>query len=304
MEHIEPDELAVLAVDGEEPSDAVAAHLERCAQCRGDYESFAGIVAAGRGGAAPRDAVAGSPRLGGPQGSPGAVGAVGLAADEDLPSPSVWQRIHGELGLDPALAEDPITARLAPATTAREVDGRVEATPEASAAPPTGTPTTTTTASDPDAPAVRPVRTLPSRARWWTLAAAAAVIGIVAGVTVGLAVARPSATQEVLARATLDPFPGWDASGDAIVEQDDEGRRSIVVDLDVAPTADAVQEVWLIRSDASGLVSLGLLDGASGRFALPADIDLGEFTIVDVSAEPLDGVPAHSGDSIVRGDLN
>ena len=63
-----------------------------------------------------------------------------------------------------------------------------------------------------------------------------------------------------------------------------------------------VREVWLIRSDASGLAGLGLY-GSSGRFAVPEGIDLDEFTLVDVSAEPVDGNPAHSGDSIVRGEL-
>ena len=50
-------------------------------------------------------------------------------------------------------------------------------------------------------------------------------------------------------------------------------------------------------------MSLGLLEGASGRFVVPDGIDLDEFTLVDVSAEPVDGDPAHSGDSIVRGEL-
>ena len=79
--------------------------------------------------------------------------------------------------------------------------------------------------------------------------------------------------------------------------------RSLVVDLDAEVPATDVREVWLIRSDASGLVSLGLLEGASGRFVVPDGIDLDEFTLVDVSAEPVDGDPAHSGDSIVRGEL-
>lgn len=31
---------------------------------------------------------------------------------------------------------------------------------------------------------------------------------------------------------------------------------------------------------------------------------LGAFPIVDISAEPLDGVPTHSGDSVTRGVLD
>jgi hypothetical protein len=36
---------------------------------------------------------------------------------------------------------------------------------------------------------------------------------------------------------------------------------------------------------------------------LPADIDIGQYPIVDVSVEPMDGNPAHSGVSIARGQL-
>jgi anti-sigma-K factor RskA len=86
----------------------------------------------------------------------------------------------------------------------------------------------------------------------------------------------------------------------------------VVVDLAADDSADGstdgstdgLREVWLLRADASGLVSLGLLDGATGRFSIPAGIDLAEFPVVDVSAEPADGNPGHSGDSIVRGTLS
>ncbi|WP_203230682.1 anti-sigma factor, partial [Agromyces humi] len=143
--------------------------------------------------------------------------------------------------------------------------------------------------------------------RWWPVAAAAAAVGIVAGIAIGVGASggfgsRP-ASQTIVATASLDAFPGWSATGSAQLEEGDDGVRSIVVDLDAEVPATDVREVWLIRSDASGLVSLGLLEGASGRFVVPDGIDLDEFTLVDVSAEPVDGDPAHSGDSIVRGEL-
>ncbi len=173
--------------------------------------------------------------------------------------------IHAELGLDPALRADPLTEAPSPPAPKRS-----------------------------------------SPARWWTFALAAAVVGVLAGVGIGFGIAQtaPPPSQTVLARAALEPFPGWEASGEALVEEDADGARSIVVDVDSPVPSGAVREVWLIRSDASGLVSLGLLDGASGRFTVPSGIDLGEYPIVDVSAEPLDGEPAHSGDSIVRGELH
>ena len=63
------------------------------------------------------------------------------------------------------------------------------------------------------------------------------------------------------------------------------------------------REVWLLTPDVKGLVSVGTLAGPSGRFALPAGLDLAEFSVVDVSEEQFDGNPAHSGNSIVRGAL-
>ena len=263
MAHIEPDELAVLALEGQEPDAAVRDHLDGCAECLAEYEAYAHTAALGRGGV---------PEHG-----------------DDLPSSAVWAGIHSELGLAPALVADPLSAevRTAPAP---------EAAVPASAPAPTPAPTPTPT----------PRRGGGSGAKWWTFALAAAIVGILAGVAIGFGIASTGSppAQTVLARAALEPFPGWDASGEALVEEDPDGTRSIVVDLDAPVPSGSVREVWLIRSDASGLVSLGLLDGTSGRFVVPSDVDLGEFPIVDVSAEPLDGEPAHSGDSIVRGELH
>ena len=61
--------------------------------------------------------------------------------------------------------------------------------------------------------------------------------------------------------------------------------------------------MWLLGADGKRLVSLGLLDGTTARFPLPPEVDLSQFPVVDVSLEPADGNPAHSGDSIVRGTL-
>lgn len=105
----------------------------------------------------------------------------------------------------------------------------------------------------------------------------------------------------VIASASLDPLPGWNTTGSAEVLETD-GRRELTVTL----PSDAVggyQEVWLISTDLTRLVSLGILQGESGTFALPPEIDLTDFAIVDVSDEPADGDPSHSGVSIVRGEL-
>lgn len=147
---------------------------------------------------------------------------------------------------------------------------------------------------------VTPLRRRPGR-RVWALVAGAAAAGLVIGGT-GVWAATRTAAPEVLASATLEPLPGWDASGKAFVETSD-GHRVLVVDLEGDVGASGFREVWLLRPDVSGLVSLGTLAGTTGRFDLPAGLDLDEFSVVDVSEEQFDGDPAHSGDSIVRGPL-
>ncbi|WP_448630836.1 anti-sigma factor domain-containing protein [Cellulomonas soli] len=115
---------------------------------------------------------------------------------------------------------------------------------------------------------------------------------------------RGTGAPTVTASATLDPLPGWQASGTAVVETSRDGSRVLVVDLaDGTPDEGGFREVWLLTPDVSGLISLGTLEGSEGRFDLPDGLDLDEFSVVDVSAERFDGDPAHSGDSIVRGPL-
>ncbi|MDJ0348043.1 anti-sigma factor [Cryobacterium sp. PH29-G1] len=204
---------------------------------------------------------------------------IGRVAGSDrvlTPPAQVWAGIHAELGLSDAVRTAPIAA--------------VPVTVVPVAAVPVGK---------------APVRLL-SRRRWVPLAVAAGVIGLVGGIAIGVAATTSGAPRDrVIAEATLDALPGWTASGSALVEVADDGRRSVVVDLD-APnsTSPSLREVWLLKVDASGLVSVGFLDGSTGRFTIPASVDLAQYPLVDVSAEPADGDPAHSGDSIVRGRLH
>jgi anti-sigma-K factor RskA len=141
------------------------------------------------------------------------------------------------------------------------------------------------------------------RRPWMALAAAAAAAVLVVGaVTTWNLTRTPPPT--VLATAALDPFPGWaDAAGEAVVEREADGTRVVRLTLDAEVPADSYREVWLITSDATELVSLGTVRGASGTFAIPDGIDLDRYELVDISDEPYDGDPAHSGDSIVRGEL-
>lgn len=188
------------------------------------------------------------------------------ADDGVVPAPpQVWEAVRDELGLSADLEPDGRAAARVPPSVRRE------------------------------------------RGRWstpWIAAAAAAgvVIGGVGGTVLAENLAEPATT--VVAYATLDPLPGWDAAGDAVVEETDDGVYELVVNFAGGNDAEGYREVWLIDSEVTRLVSLGVLVGSTGRFTLPPGVDLTEFPVVDVSDEPYDGDPAHSGNSILRGVLD
>ncbi|PXA70044.1 anti-sigma factor [Cryobacterium arcticum] len=211
------------------------------------------------------------------------IGRTAGSVDLVKPADAVWGRIHAALGLSDAVAAPP----------RRGVDTSVDAA----------------VVDESAAGMVRPpasVVELPRRRRWLPVAAAACLVGVLGGIgaTVWWQAARAPEPLPVIAEAQLDALPGWTASGRAYLEEDADGRREVVVDVDGGADAGGLREVWLLTADATGLVSVGLLDGATGRFSIPAGIDLAEYPVVDVSAEPDDGNPAHSGDSIVRGTLS
>lgn len=133
------------------------------------------------------------------------------------------------------------------------------------------------------------------------LVASAAAVAVVAGVwSSGILTTGPI----IVSEASLASFPDWEgAEGEAVLEEID-GHHRVVVRLDADLPDDGHREVWLLTEDASALVSLGVLTGAEGEFPLPDDVDVSRFTVVDVSQEADDGDPAHSGDSIVRGQLS
>ncbi|MGB9375843.1 MAG: anti-sigma factor [Jiangellales bacterium] len=186
------------------------------------------------------------------------------------PPPAVWDRISTELGLGEAPAS-------------------VEATTDSA-----------------QVVSLAERRERRSRPAPWLLAAAS-VGGIVVGGVVTATVLDSSSEPPVTVAASVDlePLPDWDASGTAELTLRDSGEQVLVVTLaaDQAAVADGYQEVWLIDSNVEGMVSLGILDGSSGEFVVPAGIDVADFPIVDVSLEPTDGVPTHSGNSIARGQI-
>ncbi|NAZ75066.1 hypothetical protein GTQ99_06460, partial [Kineococcus sp. T13] len=144
----------------------------------------------------------------------------------------------------------------------------------------------------------------------WLPVAAALLVGLALGGAGGRLLGRgedpaPAPAAVTVAAATLQPLQG-SGSGSAEVE-DVDGRRLVHLHVQgVAPAGDGYLEAWLLDADG-GLVALGTvepLDGAADlTLALPANLDVGRWSTVDVSREPADGDPRHSSDSVLRGTL-
>ena len=140
-----------------------------------------------------------------------------------------------------------------------------------------------------------------TRRRWLTLAAAV----LVGGLAGGTAVAVTSGDDDggsVVAQTVLDPLAAENASGRAEVLEDG-GVRSLQVDLDAPELTEGYYEVWLLQPDAVRMVPVGVVHRGATVLTLPAGIDLTAYPLVDVSVEPLDGDPTHSGISVARGQL-
>jgi hypothetical protein len=275
MAHLSEESLTLLAL-GEAVDPQSREHAASCPDCAAELASLQRVVHAGR---------AEAPAV-------------------TAPGPGVWAAIHAELGLSDEVAADPLagTRDGARDDTAAEDSTGTAADPTGSATGPRGDDGAGrggATVVDLDARRRRPRRGVP-----YPLAAAAAAAALVVG---GVSVwgaqrlgLEPDPT--VLATAELEPLAGYTARGSAEVDERPDGTRQLVVRTDPADV-DGFKEVWLLAPDAQRMVSLGVMAGDEAVFVLPENLDVGEFPVVDVSNEPIDGDPTHSGDSIVRGVL-
>ena len=152
---------------------------------------------------------------------------------------------------------------------------------------------------------------LRSRSGLYGIPAALAVAAVLALVlaTGAALVVRTTGADQVVAQADIvnDELPvPVDGAGTAILKQhgDDQFLELELPDL-AEIDAGSVYEVWMIDTDVVGMISLGNLstDGDTARIDLPDNIDHTRFPVVDISVEPLDGDPTHSGQSVLRGVL-
>lgn len=166
----------------------------------------------------------------------------------------------------------------------------------------------------PDPPPAPPTplsvrRTAPSSGtRWhrWAAPLAAAVVGIAVGAGAVILVQNRQDTVTVDATAPLTPVPDGPLPssdgqlGVAELVTAQSGQRVRVAATGLPAATSTAYEVWLFGDDGR-MVALGTLADGMGSFTVPAGIDTQEYRTVDISDEPADGDPAHSGISVVRG---
>ncbi|HYN57540.1 MAG TPA: anti-sigma factor [Motilibacterales bacterium] len=154
-------------------------------------------------------------------------------------------------------------------------------------------------------PRSRPRRAAHSaRGRWPMIAVAASalVVGGIAGSSVTRLLTRstPPAVRTI-AQTTLAGLPlAPAAKGTAVIVQTPAGPR---LDIDVTPLGPVqghFYEVWLIDKNLKNMVPVGILQGTTGDFVVPAGLDLSAYPLVDISIQ-LPGDPKHSGQSVLRG---
>ncbi len=137
-----------------------------------------------------------------------------------------------------------------------------------------------------------------SLGRTFAIVTAVAAALLLVAIPVGLALRGDSAQRAEL--AALGDFAG---AGQAELD-----GRTLEIDLEGLEDLDdgATYDLWLLNLDEDNPQDplwIGFAE-ADGSFSIPEDVDLSEFTVVDVSIEPDDGDATHSGDSVLRGELD
>lgn len=152
-----------------------------------------------------------------------------------------------------------------------------------------------------DEPSVR--RRVPA----WAAGLAAAVT-LVAGLGLGRLTsgdgtpAEPGGT--VIAAADLTALDDTGAARGVARAVRSDGSITLRVQARELGAENGFHEVWLINLDGTRMVALGVLpEGDTGEFQVPRGLLDEGYRIVDISIEPNDGDPTHSGVSLARGKL-
>jgi len=292
VQHPDPDDLTLLAMG--EPIDlAVDAHLAECDQCRAEVESMRSTVELAE--------------------------LSNYGEGTRQPAEHVWNAIADELGFTGTRATNgsshaPQSATGAPWPVASVPDQSTDQTPDQTPATLDGQaapsqPPTLRAVPGTGTPTPRPASDHARRWPRWAAPAAALLIGAALGAGVLVVAQNKSDSVTVDATAPLTsvptgPLAGKDGTlGQAELVTTTQGQQVRVSATDLPPMPGTSYEVWLFGNDGR-MISLGSLDQGKGEFTVPGDISTQEYRTVDISDEPPDGNPTHSGISMVRGSFS
>jgi hypothetical protein len=291
--HPSPDVLALLALGEEAGTPEEREHIASCAECQAEVAGFTRAVTTGRSGRPEDNALA-------------------------SPPDRVWHAVRAELGLGGGIqagssgsAGRPAVSTVAEASRpTRVVTNGSEHDADPDEAPPIAARTDRPGAGPGRVATVTSIadaRPRGTRGRRSLAALVAAAVALVLGIGLGFGLDRFLGPREtVLWTAQLQALPDFPGStGEATVEEDSEGNRTLVVELESPAPVDGSRAVWLIDRETKRMRMLGSLNGDKGSWPVPSDLDPRQFPVVDVSEEPPGDPDArHSGISIVRGTLN
>src|SRR3954469_18383342 len=234
----------------------------------------------------------------------------GSYAGWEPPADEVWARvtadidadIHADLAADLAAGSD-----VAPGLEAR-TDPDVTAGPVPASEPRPG--------AGPDAVVVPQQQVVPlrrpgpgsrseraSRRRTAGWAAALVAASLVVGLLAGRAIWSPDNEGKV-AEVALSTLDTRQREGEATLVRAPGGLDLRVATDRPLDAGNGYLEVWLLNADGKRMVSVGVLQpGQSASFPIPESLLKEGYVIVDISKEQFDDKPAHSGDSLLRGQL-
>lgn len=147
-------------------------------------------------------------------------------------------------------------------------------------------------------------RRLPALVLRPAVAVAASLALVAGGIAGGLLLSGgDDPTRPEVRRVVLAPFGSATADARAVVVQRDGDRVQIQVD-GLRPDSRGHHELWLLPATgegdpvAVGTFKVGPDGSATGSYRLPDDP--ANYALFDVSEEPADGNPKHSGKSVLR----
>lgn len=143
-----------------------------------------------------------------------------------------------------------------------------------------------------------------NRGRMMTwIGVAAAAVGLIAGVAITSLVTTKSDAPKTVASAPLEGEAVKAAHGTATLTYNKQQQPELLITVVNLPKSDhGFYEVWLMNATPVRFVALGVLGADhTGTFQLPPNLPANNYGYIDVSLQPFNGSPLHSGVSVVRG---